>query len=109
MWAHGSSTSYGYHGSSRGATSVSVLSTPEAKRLDFDLFPNPATETTTIQLPSEESKATIQFYDYIGKLVSTKSITNINNNFSVRDLASGVYILKVIAGSKIGTQKFIKR
>lgn len=108
IWAHGTSTNYAYHGGNRGATSVSVLSTPKLNRLDFDLFPNPASDNVTIQLPSGDRNATVHFYDYIGKLVSSKNVTSINNKINVKDLSSGMYIMKVTTESKIGTQKFIK-
>lgn len=108
IWAHGTSTSYAYHGGNRGATSVSVLSTPKLNRLDFDLYPNPASDNVTIQLPLGESKATVQFYDYIGKLVLLQNVTNISSKVNVNDLSSGIYIMKVTTDSKIGTQKFIK-
>lgn len=110
IWAHGNgTTNYGYHSTFRGATATSVLSAADVNRIDFDVFPNPATDDVTIQLPSEESEVNLQFYDYIGKLVATKRITNVKNTFSVSDLASGVYILKIVSGAKIGTRKFVKK
>ncbi len=109
MWAHGSSSTYAYHGSNRGATSVSVLSTPKANLLDFEMYPNPASESVKIQLPSGETNASVKFYDYIGKLVLSQNISNDNNRINVNDLSSGMYILKVVADTKIGSQKFIKR
>lgn len=109
MWAHGSSSSYAYHGSSRGATAISVLSTPSINQLDFEMYPNPASESLTIQLPSDESKATVQFYDYIGKLAFSQIVTSSNNTINVNDLSSGMYILKVVTDTKVGSQKFIKR
>lgn len=110
IWAHGSGSAYNYHGASnRGATSTSVLSAPSANRLDFEMYPNPASTDVTIQLPSGSEQATVQFYDQIGKLTLSKSITNDNNSINVNDLATGIYILKVLADNKIGTQKFIKQ
>ncbi|WP_397446411.1 choice-of-anchor V domain-containing protein [Polaribacter sp. R77954] len=88
-----------------GAT---VLGISEAKRLDFELFPNPASENINIQLPSGETKATVQFYDYLGKLALTQKITAIHNRINVNSLSTGIYIMKVATDSKIGSQKFIK-
>lgn len=90
-------------------TSAPSLSVSEANRLDFEMFPNPASENVTIQLPSGDGKATVQFYDYIGKLALTRTITDFNNKIDINELSSGVYILKVSTDSKIGSQKFIKR
>lgn len=91
------------------STSSPSLSVSGVNRLDFDMFPNPASENVTIQLPSGETKAKVQFYDYLGKLALSRTVTDINNNVDVNELSSGVYILKVATESKIGSQKFIKR
>jgi hypothetical protein len=86
-----------------------VLSISDANRLDFEMYPNPASERITIQLPSGSDNATVQFYDYIGRLALTKNITTSNNKIDVNILSTGVYILKVMSEDKIGSQKFIKK
>jgi hypothetical protein len=90
------------------STSSPSLSISGANRLDFDMFPNPASDRVTIQLPSGSDKATVQFYDYVGRLALTKNITNSSNKVDVNNLSTGIYILKVVSDSKIGTRKFIK-
>ncbi|WP_299061252.1 choice-of-anchor V domain-containing protein [uncultured Polaribacter sp.] len=90
-------------------SSSSSLSTSEARKLDFDTFPNPATNQVTIQLPFGSEKATVQFYDYIGRLALTKTISSANEKINIENLSTGVYILKVIADDKIGSQKFLKQ
>ncbi|MDC0177008.1 T9SS type A sorting domain-containing protein [Polaribacter sp.] len=85
-----------------------ALGISEAKRLRFDMYPNPSTDNLTIQLPSGSEKATVKFYDYIGKLALTKTVFSANDKINVESLKSGVYILKVISEDKIGSQKFIK-
>lgn len=84
------------------------LSISEAQRLDFATFPNPASNSLTVQLPSGTEKATVQFYDYIGRLAFTQKVTNAKNSIDVNSLSKGVYILKVVTEDKIGSQKFIK-
>lgn len=91
------------------SASTPSLSISEANRLEFEMFPNPASENVSIQLPQGESKAIVQFYDYIGKLALTKTVTNTNNKVDINQLSSGIYILKVATSSKIGTQKFVKK
>jgi hypothetical protein len=92
--------------STSGAT---VLGISEAKRLDFEMYPNPASEKVTIQLPSSSDAATVEFYDYIGRLSLTQKVTNSNNKININNLSTGVYVIKVLSGNKIGTQKFIKK
>jgi plastocyanin len=85
-----------------------VLSISEAQRLNFETFPNPASNSVTIQLPSGTEEATVQFYDYLGRLALTKKVTSAKNILEVNSLSKGVYILKVVTEDKIGSQKFIK-
>jgi len=109
IWAHGTSTNFAFHGGNRGATTAAVtLNTPEANRLSFDLFPNPAAERLTIQLPSGSNSATVQLFDYVGRLALTQDISLGNENVNVSNLNSGVYLLRVMSNDKIGTQKFVK-
>lgn len=89
-------------------TSVNVLGISESRKLNFEMYPNPASDNITIQLPSGSEKATVQFYDYIGRLALTKTISTSNDKINVNGLNSGVYILKVLSNDKIGSQKFIK-
>ena len=102
----GSSGDKVYTGSSISNSSLSLSS---AKRLQFEMFPNPASESLTIQLPSGSENASVEFYDYIGRLALTQKVSQTNNIINVQDLSSGVYILKVLSDDKIGTQKFIKK
>ena len=89
--------------------SVGVLGISEAKRLHFEMFPNPASENLTIQLPSGSKNASVVFYDYIGRTALTQKVSQTNNQINVQKLSSGVYIIKVLADGKIGTQKFVKK
>lgn len=89
--------------------SVGVLGISEAKRLHFEMFPNPASENLTIQLPSGSKNASVVFYDYIGRMALTQKVSQTNNQINVQKLSSGVYIIKVLADGKIGTQKFVKK
>ena len=66
-------------------------------------------ENIIIQLPSGSENASVAFYDYTGRLALTQTISQINNSINVQNLSSGVYILKVLADDKVGSQKFIKK
>lgn len=90
-------------------TSSPSLSVLEANRLKFEMYPNPASEKVTIQLPSDSDKATVKFYDYVGRLALTKYITSLDTKIDINNLSTGVYIIKVVSADKIGSQKFIKK
>ena len=85
-----------------------ALNTSEAKRLNFEMFPNPASDQVGIQLPSGAENATVEFYDSLGRLALSKKVTRINNKMDVNALSKGIYILKVFTADQIGSQKFIK-
>ena len=91
------------------SSTFNVLGLSEAKRLNFRMYPNPALERVTIQLPLGSEIAEVEFYDNIGRLALTQKITNTNNKISVNNLAKGVYVLKVLSDNKIGSKKFIKQ
>ncbi|MDA9339892.1 T9SS type A sorting domain-containing protein [Polaribacter sp.] len=85
-----------------------ALSTSEARRLKFEMFPNPASDKVRIQLPSGAENATVEFYDSLGRLALSKKVTRISNKMDVNALSKGIYILKVFTADQIGSQKFIK-
>ena len=89
--------------------SFSSLSISEAQKIDFAMYPNPANDILTIDLPEIAEKVTVEFYDQIGKLAYTQNLDANSKTINVSGLATGIYILKVIADNKIGTQKFIKQ
>ena len=85
-----------------------ALSISEAKRLKFEMYPNPASDKVSIQLPSGAENATVEFYDSLGRLALSKKVTRISNKMDVNALSKGIYILKVFTADQIGSQKFIK-
>jgi hypothetical protein len=114
IYARGNTSEFGQHSGGPSNRYFAVLGLSptagisEAKRLDFEMSPNPASEEITIQLPAGSNDANIELYDYIGRLALRKKITFSENTIMVQDLSSGMYILKVLVGDKIGVKKFIK-
>ena len=101
----------GPHASMNGTITVraeGALSIAEAQRLKFETFPNPASNNVSIQLPSGTEKATVHFYDSLGRLALSKKVTSMKNTIDVSSISRGVYILKVVTEDKIGSQKFMK-
>lgn len=79
---------------------------------DFRLFiyPNPANDYVSIDLPITHTKATLQIYSLQGALVKTEAINGGGlQNFSLTDLANGVYQLMVSAsnGKLLGREKLV--
>lgn len=72
------------------------------------MFPNPAIDNVTIQLPNGTENASLEFYDYLGRLSLSKKVSSANNSININNLSNGVYLLRVVTANKIGAQKFIK-
>lgn len=72
------------------------------KKTGMSVFPNPATESLTIELPgSYESKTSTGYiYDAKGNLVRSFLIQGRQHEISTSDLPAGVYILKVADGGQ---------
>lgn len=77
------------------------------------IFPNPLSkdESLIIRLAGYSSATTGVLYNSLGQIVSTKLLTNGNNNYPTLNLPAGVYSLKVIqavSGKSTTTKIVIK-
>ena len=109
IYAHGSSTTYAYHGGTRGFTTIGVLSSNEENApLEFKMFPNPSTDIVNIQLANGTTEAQASIYDYQGRQISTKKVTSNEPQLNVNNLAAGVYLVRVVLNNKVGVQRFVK-
>ncbi len=66
------------------------------------VFPNPAKDEITILLPSglEEESLRLTIYDTFGKAILKRVVREPSFNISIRDLANGMYFLKVQSTEK---------
>lgn len=87
---------------------ISTLSTRNFEKLSFETFPNPSSDFITLQLEDNTEDAVVSFYDYLGKVALQTNISSEQNKVDVNNLASGVYLIKIVSNNKIGTQKFVK-
>ncbi|MBL4605493.1 MAG: T9SS type A sorting domain-containing protein [Flavobacteriaceae bacterium] len=109
IWAVGATTNTAQQHASRGATAAAVtLGIKENKLLSFNMFPNPASDQVNIQLPTGTESAKVFVYDYVGRLMSSQTVTSNNPKIDVTGLSSGMYIIRVTTDDKIGAQQFIK-
>ncbi len=84
--------------------------TYEASVFSFRIFPDPATDYLTVELPEAAStKTDIKIFNMLGDLeyaaVAGKQTTTID----VSAFAKGIYFIQLTTGNKTGTQKFIKQ
>lgn len=81
---------------------------PLAFDLPMEVFPNPATDFLNVRLPQENEASFAQIFDLQGKVVFEKTISGVQNRLDVRSLPTGIYLLQVRQGGKIGLGKFVK-
>ncbi len=77
---------------------------------EFSLFPNPATNHITIDLPVTSANARYIIYNRIGEAMMSGDLPQgIHHNIPTASLANGLYILKIIDRGSVVTRKFIKK
>ncbi|HLT49061.1 MAG TPA: T9SS type A sorting domain-containing protein, partial [Aequorivita sp.] len=77
---------------------------------DLSVFPNPTSESFTVQATKLVSETTISLYDIQGKLLISKKILPQNGTLTVdvSSLENGVYFVKVSSEGKSVVKKLIK-
>lgn len=87
-----------------------VLGTSEALQLDSRVvvYPNPTVDSFKLTLPPESlgAKTQIGIFDMTGKQVKNFKISEF---YDVKELPSGVYLIKINDGKNIKTSKLIKK
>ncbi len=74
----------------------------------FVMFPNPATDQLNIQLP-EGAIGTMQLFDMNGRLWMEKKLSMSSEIFSVEQLATGMYFVKIHTSTATTTRKLLIR
>ena len=112
LFAAQNSISFGYHSDGIKGFEMKTLDLPKFENLPIDIYPNPASTTLNITLPSNEiqNNLDITFYNVLGKKVFQKTIIKSESKISVANWSNGVYIMK-LSSSETGksiTKRFIK-
>jgi hypothetical protein len=87
-----------------------VLNINENSLIDLKLYPNPVMESVTLQSQFLTSESTVTIFNLQGREVFSEVMTAVNGKivFSLSELNSGLYILKLTSVASTSTQKFIK-
>jgi subtilisin family serine protease len=76
---------------------------------DFILYPNPASETVSVSLPSTFDMGTVYIYSILGQKVLEQKITPQASIISLKSLHEGVYLYKMESDGFSKTGKIIKK
>lgn len=76
---------------------------------DIKLFPNPSKDIVFVDLPNDETEATIRIYDILGKQVLDFKLNLKQTPIDILSLPVGLYIVKIESTIMSKTFKFIKK
>jgi hypothetical protein len=88
---------------------VGISSFP-ANNSYMKVYPNPATETITIEFPGSGHNldGITHIYGIDGREVMCQNATGLKSEIDITDLTPGLYFIKLISNNKIGAGKFVK-
>jgi hypothetical protein len=106
-----------YYSSNPIFGTIDVVGVEEEMKSYSKLFPSPASEKVTIEFTAESGNSSIEITDLEGKLVNkftfestiglkNQLIWNLDSYTGAR-VASGVYFVKIISGTKLNVEKVI--
>ena len=75
--------------------------------LAISVYPNPTAQALQVQLPPGLTGARLEISDALGRTVLRTALRP-GQVVDVRGLARGLYLSRVVAGSRVGTAKFVK-
>lgn len=77
----------------------------------FNVFPNPAKDNFTVQLSNvNNALAKVEIINAVGAVAKTVELgsgSQLQNNISISDLNSGIYMVKTTLGNKVSVRKLI--
>jgi carboxyl-terminal processing protease len=76
---------------------------------NIQIYPNPAKSSISINLPVALINFEINIYNLNGQLLQTDQLNNSINTVSIKNLSSGVYIIKLKSDKEILVKRFVKQ
>ncbi len=96
---------YDYDGTSTKSKVIAV----DITKSEINIYPNPAKVSLFIDLPqvATESSSLLSVIDVTGKVMHSKSITNVHTVFDTRLLKSGVYVFQIKLNTEVIRKKIV--
>lgn len=86
----------------------SLIGVEENKIEPIKIYPNPAQDFVSIDIPKNYTQAQLSIYNLTGQLVSQKPIQS-NQNIPITELGNGMYIFVVQAGDRVWRERAVVR
>jgi hypothetical protein len=84
-----------------------TASNEDFEQFAFSIYPNPVNNILSID--SQEIITKVSIFNMLGQEVKNSNPNTNNVSLDVNNLEAGVYIIKLIAGNKESTKKFVKK
>ena len=92
------------------ATTPPITSTNNNEVVVLSTFPNPASRTISIDIPSNLNAGKVQIINTLGQLMLIRSTEPGQRlNVDIQSLQLGMYYIKIEVDQRVYTSKFIKR
>lgn len=75
----------------------------------LSIYPNPATNQLSVAFANNKLIETVTLFDMNGKVVAIHNLFNGQSTINIENVESGMYIVSVLSGNTIHTQKLIKQ
>ncbi|MBN2747510.1 MAG: T9SS type A sorting domain-containing protein [Bacteroidales bacterium] len=98
----------GFHQSKIIVTAIDELL---VSGLEIKVYPNPTAEFVNIHLSNIEEEPVYSLFDFSGKLLESKAISNTETRVNLNEYASGTYVLRLNQnfGQPLQTFKIMKK
>jgi len=85
------------------------INEPNVKDIQVKLYPNPASNKTTLEITELRTDANVILYDMLGKELKTYSVKAKQDklNIDLQDLNKGIYYIKISSQNHTSTKKII--
>jgi len=94
---------YNYIRCVRDITPTSIM---ESRSIEFNVYPNPATETLTIT--ADNNLKSISLFNTLGEEVVVSYPNSVKTNINVSELPTGIYVVKVTSiNEEVATERVI--
>jgi len=78
-----------------------------AEKTSFAMYPNPANEQITIQMPKETAQAQVNIVNLSGQVVHSEALNSNNQTISVNHLSQGIYTVVISSSNANMVQKLV--
>ena len=101
---------YGIPNFESAFNAAATLSVEEQlRKVQFAVFPNPATNLIKVSFPSDVENAAVSVYNILGKEVLKSRVSSSQNGIDISSLSAGMYLVKINANNVSNSFKIFKQ